>query len=402
MTVQGKRMTTVHITGLCLGGNKGGPAILSSLIALLKLHIDPLKVVVESASLERDLPWQDHYGVNLVPRPKLTGKAKSPDYLRQRLSIYRGADLVIDMHGVKFAGPKRISTNLVAASTVLLPRLRGIPTVSFTQTYGPFVDLATRVAARITLGSANLLFAREPESVSILESIGLGEKCQLFPDVAMVLPPANFDKLRCPAEVKTFVSDSEPYVGISLSTKVIREEKRQGIAPHYDSLMTEFVRWLLDQNYRVLLIPHTHQAHKPSDNDLGLALQVFENLSIGSEPCLVVQDDLPPDELKTLISRSHVFVGSRYHSLVAALSTGVPSLSVGWSHKYDGLLSLFGMKQFSMWANRVTLNEIQRAFEDLVSHRDKYSSMIRAKLPDVKKQAEKSVEQVALLASKTR
>lgn len=394
-------MTTVHITGLSLGGNKGGPAILSSFMSLLRLHIDPLRVVVESANLERDLPWQNHYGVDLVPRPEPAGKAKLPSYFRQRLSMYRGKDLVIDMHGVKFAGPKRISTNLVAASTILLPRLRGIPAVSFTQTYGPFVNTATRVAARIALGSANLLFAREPESVNILKSIGLGKKCQLFPDVAMVLPAADFDETRCSAEVKSFVSDSEPYVGISLSSKVIREEKQQGITPRYESLMTEFIRWVLDQDYRVLLVPHTYQPHKPSDNDLGLALRVLENLSISSEPCLVVQDDLPPDELKTLISRCYVFVGSRYHSLVAALSTGVPSLSVGWSHKYDGLLSLFDLRQFSMWADRATFSEIRRAFEDLVGHRDKYSSMIKVKLPNVKEQAKKSVEQVALLVSHT-
>jgi len=391
-------MTTVHITGLCLGGNKGGPAILSGLVALLKSHIDPLNVVLECGNLKRDLPWQEHYGVDLVPRPR----GRFPIYLWKRFLMYRGVDLVIDMHGVKFHGPTRVGINIGAASTILLPRLRRIPTVSFTQTYGPFVNLATRTAARIALGSANLLFAREPESVNILKTIGLGEKCQLFPDVAMVLPCADWADLECAPEVKDFVSDSEPYIGVSLSTKVILDEKRQGVTPRYEHLMTQFVKWLLDQDYRVLFIPHTYLAHNPGGDDLGLTLRILDNLSTSSERYLVVQDDLAPDELKTLFSRSQVFVGSRYHSLIAALSTGVPSLAVGWSHKYDGLLSLFGMERFSQWASQTTLDQVCYAFEDLVDHRDEYSDMIRAELPDVKKRVEKSVEQVASLMSKYR
>jgi polysaccharide pyruvyl transferase WcaK-like protein len=391
-------MTTVCITGLCLGGNKGGPAILSSIIALLRSHIEPLSVVVESADLGRDRPWQAHYNVDLVPRPILT-KRLIPRYLNQRLSVYRDKDLVIDMHGVKFHGPKRIVPNILDASVTLLPKMLGIPAVAFTQSYGPFGNLSTRIAARIALGPVDLLFARESESVAILEAIGLGKKCQLFPDVAMVLPCVDLGELRCSTEVKDFVIDSEPYVGLSLSTKVIFEEKRQGTLARYEDLMFNFVGWLLDQQYRVLFIPHTYQPHKPDSCDLRLALRVFENLTPSPGQCLVVQDDLPPDELKTLISRSSVFVGSRYHSLVAALSTGVPSLSVGWSHKYDGLLSLFGMRQFSTWADRVTLGEIQSAFQDLISHREEYSRAIQANLPDIKRQAKKSVEEIASLVS---
>jgi colanic acid/amylovoran biosynthesis protein len=43
--------------------------------------------------------------------------------------------------------------------------------------------------------------------------------------------------------------------------------------------------------------------------------------------------------LKRYLGTALFVVGSRFHALVSALSQGVPVLAVGWSHKYEALLS---------------------------------------------------------------
>lgn len=386
-------MNTVHIAGLCLGGNKGGPAILKSLTDLLRADLNPLTVVLLSTDWESDLYWQDKYQVKLLPRPHNRN-------FWQWLSVYHQSDLAIDMHGVKFLGPSGLKSNISSAASVIFPRLFGVPTICFTQTYGPFVNRTTRLMAKITLGLANLLYAREQESVQNLRAIGLGQKAQLFPDVAIMLAPVPVSELICSSDVTEFVLDEKPFIGISLSTMVVRQEKRLAKPLRYQEQMTTFIQWLLDQNYRVLLIPHTYKPNAPDDDDLGLALKIYEDLLITSKQCLVVQDDLPPDQLKTLISKSHVFIGSRYHSLIAALSTGVPSLSVGWSHKYDGLLALFDMEQFSFWADKVQLETMQTAFQDLIKNRWEYSEKIKSRLPSIQMEITKSVKLVTSLLMK--
>lgn len=47
-------------------------------------------------------------------------------------------------------------------------------------------------------------------------------------------------------------------------------------------------------------------------------------------------------ETKAQIARCDAIVSSRFHALVSALSTGVPALAVGWSHKYGELLGDYG------------------------------------------------------------
>ena len=49
--------------------------------------------------------------------------------------------------------------------------------------------------------------------------------------------------------------------------------------------------------------------------------------------------------LKKTVAGSRLLVGSRYHSLVAALASGVPVLCMGWAHKYAMLLADFDCEE---------------------------------------------------------
>jgi hypothetical protein len=60
--------------------------------------------------------------------------------------------------------------------------------------------------------------------------------------------------------------------------------------------------------------------------------------------CFVASDYLSAETASSLVGRYDLFIASRFHTLVFALSQGVPALALGWSHKYDELLALFGWR----------------------------------------------------------
>lgn len=53
-----------------------------------------------------------------------------------------------------------------------------------------------------------------------------------------------------------------------------------------------------------------------------------------------------PRVLKWVLGRAAVVVASRFHSLVSALSQGVPCLRAGWSHKCIELFRQFDCRDF--------------------------------------------------------
>jgi polysaccharide pyruvyl transferase WcaK-like protein len=50
---------------------------------------------------------------------------------------------------------------------------------------------------------------------------------------------------------------------------------------------------------------------------------------------VLIADTEDPVLLRAIIAQANVFIGCRFHSVVAALSCGVPTLTIGWSHKYS-------------------------------------------------------------------
>lgn len=61
-----------------------------------------------------------------------------------------------------------------------------------------------------------------------------------------------------------------------------------------------------------------------------------------------VVDEPSALDTKAIIAVAELIVSSRFHGLVSALSSGVPALACGWSHKYRELMSDYGSAELAL------------------------------------------------------
>ena len=125
-------------------------------------------------------------------------------------------------------------------------------------------------------------------------------------------------------------------IGINLSPLVQKKEQRDGITfENYRNL----IQYILDStDYSIALIPHV----VCSGNDDREAMQPLLDEYRSTERVFMI-GDCNCEQLKGYIARCKLFIGARTHATIAAYSTGVPTLVIGYSTKATGIArDLFG------------------------------------------------------------
>lgn len=120
---------------------------------------------------------------------------------------------------------------------------------------------------------------------------------------------------------------------------IISNETVSGMAyENYRNL----IRYILSETDAVIaLIPHVVWA---SNDDRKVLQQLYDDFD--QDPRLVLVEDHTAPELKYIISRCDFFVGARTHATIAAYSSAVPTLVVGYSVKARGIArDLFGSEE---------------------------------------------------------
>lgn len=122
-------------------------------------------------------------------------------------------------------------------------------------------------------------------------------------------------------------------VGINISPMIVDNESVSGIAmDSYKAL----IKYIFDNtSMQVALIPHVVWNR---NNDLIPTKELYDYfVSEGYESRIVQIPDASCEELKGYISKCRFFVGARTHSTIAAYSSHVPTLVVGYSVKARGI-----------------------------------------------------------------
>lgn len=175
------------------------------------------------------------------------------------------------------------------------------------------------------LKSFDCIVARESISYEAMKSAGI-PNVHLMPDSAFTLPV----QYRGDEQHDAFLRNA---VGLNLSPLV--ERKSNTVFENY----LELIHWILrETTWNVALIPHVVWE---SNDDR----EVLERLwkAAGASDRVRVLPDGTCMELKGDISRCRFFVGARTHATIAAYSTCVPTLAVGYSVKARGIArDLFG------------------------------------------------------------
>ena len=197
----------------------------------------------------------------------------------------------------------------------------------------------------------DLITVREPLTQAALAAAGITENVRSVADPAFLL---DVQKTDLP---DGFLAGNT--IGLNLSPLILHyTEKKEEALAGFQAL----VQHILDTtDSAIALIPHVV---KSSSNDLEVLEPLFRQFE-GTGRVLLIPDQNCM-QLKYIISQCRLFIGARTHATIAAYSTFVPTLVIGYSVKSRGIAAdLFGTEE-----NYVLPIQAIRADTDLIGAYD--------------------------------
>lgn len=233
------------------------------------------------------------------------------------------------------------------------------------------------------LATFDLITARETISYEILKK--LNKNTYLFSDPAFTL-----EKLEAPLP-ENFQKGN--MVGINLSPLVLDLRKDDNVILENYIELIEFILESTDMG--IVLTPHVTAE---GNNDIKPLTKLYEMFKDTNR--VIVLEDNNCMVLKYYISNMKFFIGARTHATIAAYSTGVPTLVVGYSTKSKGIArDLFGSEENYVIDinNMKSTNDLKDAFIWIMEQEDNIKEKLAEKIPECIKSSCKAGEVVKAL-----
>lgn len=189
-------------------------------------------------------------------------------------------------------------------------------------------NLLENKSVREDLQRYDALFIRESLSRDALYAAGIVDNVYFYPDPAFTLPRQDY-------QLPELFEDGNT-IGINISPLVQSLENGDNITYKNYQKLIDYV--LSTTSFKIALIPHVIVAGNDDRVVLQQLLDEYKNsnriIMIGDANCMQIKD---------CIAKCRYFIGARTHATIAAYSTFVPTLVVGYSVKAKGIAKdLFG------------------------------------------------------------
>lgn len=258
----------------------------------------------------------------------------------KRISAFKKADLVV-VKGGTFIYTIPGLRGMIFGFRILLPIIIATmlqkKTIVAPHSFGPFNNKLMDPLIFRYLKKLDWIFCREEESLHFLKSKGI-EHTSFLPDMAFFnkgYPGLKHDRLT---------------IGITARPLDFVQRNRKTIYKDYLDAITYYIETITEKHpqVEVRLIPQVIGPDPREDDTLALK-EIFNCLSVQAQSrTVLIEGKLrQPDELIKLYSGLDILIGTRMHSIIFGLLSGVKPIAIAYlGPKHSGIMNSFGLSTY--------------------------------------------------------
>ncbi|WP_214041488.1 polysaccharide pyruvyl transferase family protein [Methanoculleus sp.] len=223
------------------------------------------------------------------------------------------------------------------------------------------------------------IFARESATIDYLKSIGVTRNVYPVADPAFLMDSVK------PEGIEDILPIDEEGIGLNLSP-LMAKYVTGGDLEAWTGMAASIIENVAKKTgIPVYLIPHVTN---PNSNDYEFMQRAFSLIRDRNGSITLISPEYNAAGTKWIISRLALFAGARTHSTIAALSSGVPTLSFAYSIKAQGInRDIFGHTDYCMDPGALNAEEIASRMTSMLDENAAIRNNLAGRIPDVQRTA---------------
>ncbi|WP_338835053.1 polysaccharide pyruvyl transferase family protein [Neomoorella humiferrea] len=310
--------------------------------------------------------------------------------LSLEFKIINNYDAYIDLSGESLSDYFGITNLVFCLAQIALLKMLKKKVIIYAQSIGPFRSFIGEYLSWKILNKVDAITVREVMSFNYIynhKKIKL-KTVYLTADPAFVLPVPDKQDINELLKRNGINPQKRPLIGLDISRGSFKNVIKKGedldrTFPRYIDSVVEFIKWLnTSKDAQVIFIPHVII---PGEDDR----VIYEQLAaeVGRDNIICVDAGYGPVEMKGIISMCDIFISSRMHPIIAALSTNVPAIAIAYSHKIPSLMQMFDLGHCAIDVSDVTFDKLVEKFDYVWNHKDRIKGILSRKLPEFEQKA---------------
>jgi colanic acid/amylovoran biosynthesis protein len=299
---------------------------------------------------------------------------------RTVLTAYYDADLVAVIGGGHLYARHALNIAFIWLWLgIVLAVLMGKPVVMLPQSYGPLPGWLQRRLLRWLLDRCALVVSREYRSLEMLAEIGVRCQVPVLPDLAFSSAEANKEQVHeAIFPYLPLTTTPRPVVGMTLMDWSGQNPRFHG-QQQYEAAIVALIRHIRERyDARVMLFAQCSGPTAAQDDRI-ISRRIIA--SAGPDPEIIFVDrPLSPELLKGAYRSLDLLVATRMHSAIFALSSGVPTLAIGYLHKSVGIMEMLGLTRHVVDIDSLSTEQLLSSFDSLWCERDEVRRHARSRV----------------------
>jgi colanic acid/amylovoran biosynthesis protein len=244
------------------------------------------------------------------------------------------------------------------------------------------------------LNKAELVFTRERESYNYVISLGVKHtKVLEVPDLAFYHNINNYGWLSKSSLDLDILNN--PFITCT-ALKWHFPQSSDPLKQHeeYIRSIAETASFLAKSRGLPTILVRQIGNSKEGKGDIDV-LKKIQELSNGST--FLLEEDLHPDVLIKLISKSVFLIGTRMHSNIFAFLSETPVVAISYQRKTNGIMKMMGLEDYVLPINNISPQSLIEMSEKVILNREALSSKIKNKTDDIRKNKDIIIEEIRKL-----